>query len=208
MQVISLLSRKGGSGKSTLAIHWAVEAGKRTRIVLVDMDPQGSSSSWFQKRDAETPLLIKSNPQNIKEHLEACRDEGIDLVVIDTLPDIDFSAVEAARVSDLVIIPTRPSILDLEAIGKSVEVIQGVNRSPFIVINQAPARSSITEEAQKALSAYGQPVCPTSIGHRLIFSRALIDGRVASEIEPKGKAAIEIKKSWSWIRKQFERKER
>jgi len=49
MQVISLLSRKGGSGKTTLAVHWAVEAGlsSKKRVVLVDMDAQGSCSSWF-----------------------------------------------------------------------------------------------------------------------------------------------------------------
>ena len=114
MQVISLLSRKGGSGKTTLAVHWAVEAGLggKKRVVLVDMDAQQSCSSWFTKRDAETPLLIVSAPGNIKEHIEVCRADGVDWVIIDTEPNIDSSAVHAAIVSDLVVIPSRPSVLD------------------------------------------------------------------------------------------------
>jgi chromosome partitioning protein len=42
-----------------------------------------------------------------------------------------------------------------------------------------------------------------ALATRIAYSRALIDGRVASEIEPRGKAAIEIKQSWNWIAQQL-----
>ena len=205
MQVISLLSRKGGSGKTTLAVHWAVEAGLggKKRVVLVDMDAQRSCSSWFGKRDAETPLLIVSAPGNIKEHIEVCRADGVDWVIIDTEPNIDTSAVHAAIVSDLVVIPARPSVLDLEAIGGTVELVQGIRKPAVVILNQAPTRSGMTDEARTALTNYGLPVCSVGIGNRIAFSRALIDGQVASEIEPHGKAAIEVRQSWRWILKQL-----
>lgn len=205
MRVISLLSRKGGSGKTTLAVHWAVEAeakGKQ-RVVLLDLDVQKSCSSWFAKREAQTPLLIQSHPNAIKDHIEVCRTDGVDLVVIDTSPDIDTSAVYAARVSDLVVIPTRPSVLDLEAIGGTVELVRGINKPAVAVLNQAPPSSSVTSEARTALAAYGFPVCPVALGSRIAFSRALIDGRVAKEIEASGKAASEVRQSWNWIVQQL-----
>ena len=78
MQVISLLTRKGGSGKSTLSTHWAVQAETNPgqRAVILDFDPQGSCSSWYSKRESETPLLIQSNPRNVQSHLEACQADG------------------------------------------------------------------------------------------------------------------------------------
>jgi chromosome partitioning protein len=206
MQVICLLSRKGGSGKSTLAMHWAVEAERQGigKVVLIDMDAQGSCASWFAKREVETPILIRSEPKSLAGHLSVCESAGVDLVVIDTVPDIDTSAVVAARLSDLVVIPTRPSVLDLESIAGSVEIVTGLKRQAVIVINQAPPTSSVTEEARQAMEGYGLPICPIVIVSRLTFSRALIDGRVAQEIEPRGKAASEITQSWQWVNANYQ----
>lgn len=203
MLVISLLSRKGGAGKTTLAVNWAVEAeqkGKK-RAVLADMDAQKSCSSWFAKRKAATPLLIPAQPANILDCIEACRNDGIDIAIIDTSPDIDISAVHAARVSDLIIIPARPSVLDLEAIGGTVELIKGVGKPAALALNQVPSHSTAAAEAETALAAYGLPICPIAIGNRIAFSRAMIDGRAAKELDPNSKAAVEIRQSWDWILK-------
>jgi chromosome partitioning protein len=205
MKVISLLSRKGGSGKSTLTTHWAVEA-EQTRgkqAVIIDFDPQGSCSSWYSKREAASPLLLQSGPALIKDHLEACRNDEIDFVLIDTVPDINAIAVHAARVSDLVVIPVRPSVLDIEAISASVELVQGVGKTAVILLNQSPPGSTVAEEAETALQQYGLTICPIHLYNRIAFSRSMIDGRTAGEVEPKGKAAKEVKDSWKWIKQQL-----
>lgn len=205
MKTITLLSRKGGSGKSTLTVHWGVEAQKTqgNRVVLIDTDPQGSCSSWYNKREAQTPLLIQSNTIPIFDHIASCRADGINFVIVDTVPDINNKAVHAARVSDLIVIPVRPSVLDLESISASIELASGINKPAVIVLNQAPPGSTITSEAKTALTNYGLPICPIPIFNRLIFCRAMIDGSVASEIERKGKAAIEIRQTWQWLLKQL-----
>ena len=85
MKVIGLLSRKGGVGKTTIALHLAVlaqEAGRRT--LLVDLDPQRSAAGWWRAREAETPLLLETDPASLRAMLEAAREDNIDLVVIDT----------------------------------------------------------------------------------------------------------------------------
>lgn len=44
MKTIAVFSQKGGSGKSTVAIHLAVLASQRCRVLLVDADPQGTTT--------------------------------------------------------------------------------------------------------------------------------------------------------------------
>ena len=62
MHIIAVASQKGGSGKTTLAGHLAVQADRSGfgTVALVDTDPQGSLSEWWNARTAETPLLPAS----------------------------------------------------------------------------------------------------------------------------------------------------
>src|SRR5512132_1364764 len=59
MNVIVLASQKGGAGKTTLAAHLAVaaEAAGDGPAVLIDTDPQGPLSAWWNCRVSETPVL-------------------------------------------------------------------------------------------------------------------------------------------------------
>jgi chromosome partitioning protein len=51
MMTLTMLSQKGGAGKSTLALHLACEAVTRgKKVLLLDLDPQGSLASWGAKR--------------------------------------------------------------------------------------------------------------------------------------------------------------
>jgi cellulose biosynthesis protein BcsQ len=56
MYVIVLASQKGGAGKTTLAAHLAVaaEAAGDGPAVLIDTDPQGSLSAWWNVRKAKS----------------------------------------------------------------------------------------------------------------------------------------------------------
>ena len=61
MHVIVLASQKGGAGKTTLAAHIAVaaEAAGDGPVVLIDADPQGSLSAWWNVREAQVPALCE-----------------------------------------------------------------------------------------------------------------------------------------------------
>lgn len=54
-----LASQKGGAGKTTLTGHLAIAAEQRgiEQVVMIDTDPQGSLSTWWNRREAKTPLL-------------------------------------------------------------------------------------------------------------------------------------------------------
>ena len=129
MNVLGLLSRKGGSGKTTLAIHLAVQAqAAGRRALLIDLDPQRSAAAWWRARESDTPQLVETEPGHLGNILEAASGDGVDLVVIDTRPSVEADAVQVAALSDLVLIPTRPAILDLRAILATLDVVKGSAR--------------------------------------------------------------------------------
>ena len=110
MHIIAVASQKGGSGKTTLAGHLAVAADRSGAgpVALVDTDPQGSLSEWWNARKAETPLFARTASSRLGADIERMRALGIELLIIDTPPAIEATIDEVIRQVDLVIIPARP----------------------------------------------------------------------------------------------------
>ena len=60
MKIVAIASQKGGSGKTTLTRNIAVAgAACRYNTVLLDTDPQGSLTDWWNRREQETPPLVR-----------------------------------------------------------------------------------------------------------------------------------------------------
>jgi chromosome partitioning protein len=202
MKTLALLSQKGGSGKSTLAVHLAViaqAAGRRT--VIVDLDPQRSAAGWWDTRAAETPEMVETVPGELHAVLDAARTDGVAFCVVDTRPSAGNDAAAAAALADMVLIPTRPAIFDLKAIGATVDIVAAAKVRAFIVLNGTPAsrgigEASTTADARRALADYDIAVAPVAIGLRAALAHALVDGRAVNEFDPTGKAAFEMTKLW------------
>ena len=198
-RVLALLSQKGGSGKTTLAAHLAVALGADRRVVLVDTDPQRSAAVWWRARGKAAPELVEAPAGEIIGTVRRIRASGGGgLIVIDTMPSVAADIASIARAADYVLIPCRPSILDLRAIGGTVEVVRNVRTAAAIVLNAAPAprgagEASVTHEARGALRQYGLPVLSLAIGQRAVLAHALAAGLAVEEFEPESKAAAEIR---------------
>src|SRR3954471_17113881 len=95
-------------------------ASQRCRGVLLDLDPQRSAADWWRARKAETPQLVEADPGSLRSVLDAARADGVKLAVIDTRPSDEHDAALVAALSDLILIPTRPAILDLRAIMRTL----------------------------------------------------------------------------------------
>ena len=207
MKTIGVLARKGGAGKSTLTLHWAVEAERqgKGRIAVIDMDPQQTSVKWSKRRvqlGKQTPAMLVATASELREALEACEANGMTVVLIDTPPHVEAPCREAARVVDLVVIPCGPTAPDLEAIGATIYVLQETKTPGVIVLNQGRPGSTINAKAMSVLKQYSLPVCPVPIIRRAALADAFTDGRAVAELEPDGKAASEITRSWKWLTRQ------
>jgi chromosome partitioning protein len=202
MKTLGVIAQKGGTGKTTLSVHLAVQATRDgLRVLLLDMDPQASATAWWKRRRDEHPELIQGQGDALPGILEQARAREYDLVIADTAPHSSSDAVACARLLDHVIIPTRPAILDLDAIGATTDLVSEVRSSTVIVLNACPppkllGEPHIVREAREALKHYGLPVCELAISQRAAFGHALIDGQTVAEFEPGGKAAREIARLW------------
>lgn len=198
MPSIGLLAQKGGAGKTTLAVHLAVIAGD---ALLVDLDPQRSTADWWESRDGELPELVVGAARDLAKALKAAKRTW---TLIDTAPHAAEDARVVACLVDLVVIPTRPGILDLRAIRATVEIARTTGIKAVIVLNACPAgrgtaEASVVTEARHALAAYDLAVAPMAITQRAALSHALSDGRAVTEFEPAGKASNELNRLWRWI---------
>jgi len=124
VNILVLASQKGGTGKTTLSGHLAVEAHNAGvgPVALIDTDPQGSLSQWWNARKAPEPLFVKVGPFELAKVLEDLTRSDIKLAVIDTPPAITESISYVIGHADLVILPTRPGPHDLRAVGPTVDI--------------------------------------------------------------------------------------
>ncbi len=193
MFTLVLAAQKGGVGKSTIAVHLATAAvagGKR--VLIMDLDPQGSAMEWANRRGDKAPDVMAAHPATIAKEIARASEEGYDLVVIDTAPHADNAALQAARAADLVLIPCRPATFEIAAISATLDLCKLANKQAVVVLNAAPIRSKVVEEAIEAVKDKGGNVSAVVIRQRVAFQHCLIDGRTAAEYEPDGAAAAEI----------------
>lgn len=202
MHTIALLAQKGGTGKTTIALSLAVAAERAGRVaVIIDLDPQSTACNWSDRREAETPYVIDAQPARLQHALERAAIGGVDLVLIDTPARSEQAALAAAKLADLVLVPCRPQIYDLETIPNTMELVKlaGTGRSSVAILNAVPPRGNRHEQATRAIERLGLDVCPQSLGQRAAYGDAAAMGLTALEYDPKGKAAAEIAGVYEYI---------
>ena len=207
MKTVAIVAQKGGVGKTTLAVHLATLAelvGLPT--VLLDLDPQASASAWKDQREAETPIVTPVPPARLAQALEAAKDGKAKFAVIDTAPHVEAPALAAIRAADLVLIPTRPGLLDLHGIGATAELVKlaGKEAASFVVLNSMPVRApKVQADVAEAVTSSGLKIAPVILHTRSAFLNSLTDGLTAGEYEPDGKAGAEMAELLRWVCKKL-----
>lgn len=203
MKIISFISQKGGVGKTTLAIHLAVAfAAEDFNVVVLDLDPQASAAEWKDFREAEMPAVIALPSSRLTKVLKDLEGKGADVVILDTAPHSEGTALDAARAADLILVPCQPSIMDLRAMRKTTDLLKHVKKPTYAVLNGVSVQGSAALGTEKAIAAeFNIDICPIRMSDRVAYSRCLINGRAAQEYEPEGKAAREIRKFHKWVSK-------
>jgi cellulose biosynthesis protein BcsQ len=143
--IISLYNIKGGVGKTSTCINLSFIASKRGKTLLIDLDPQGASSYFYEKRPKKRNILKKDLSKIIKH----TRLPNLDIIPADTKlenykgdiekilenlkKEYDFIFIDAPaslspltrdilKYSDIVIVPVMPNILSLRTYNQIVDM--------------------------------------------------------------------------------------
>jgi chromosome partitioning protein len=204
MRVVMLAKQKGGVGATTLARELGVAAAEAAkRVVFVDLDPQGTLRGWWNRRTEghkgdPNPALATPAPSQIAEAIEQLRARGADLCIIDTPPSVHPFLAGVMQLADLILLPTRPTTDDLDALPAVLDMVEDSGRPFAFVVTQAPpGRSRLYDEAVPVLAQRGRVAPPLRI--RGDFPMAAATGRAALEMAPKGKAADEVRALWQFV---------
>lgn len=205
MQTIVLATQKGGSGKSTLAIGLAVAAKNAGHNVrLIETDPQGTLSNWQSRRGTAEPMVEAIyNVGRIEARLGQLSRAGVTLTVIDTASGISAITAAAIRCADLCLIPSRPTITDIESSAATLKAVRAWHKPFAFVLNQTPVRGRRIDDATHALggedtSAMNEMIARPFISMRNDHQDALVSGLAVGEYAPSGKSAEEIAQLWRW----------
>jgi len=210
MPTIAIISQKGGAGKTTLALNLAAEAGRGRKVSLViDTDPQASAYQWGLWRKGEPPEVIDSAPPLLAGKVAKAQEMGADTIIIDTPPHAEAAAVAAVSVADLVLIPCRPSALDLHAVRLTADLASRSGKPAYVVFTGGtPNAPRLHEDAAEIVRGYGLDVAPQIVAERADYRAGMGGGMTARDMNPNGKAAQEIAALWKWAQKAASTKER
>jgi chromosome partitioning protein len=201
MKVVAIIAQKGGAGRTTLAVHLATEASKAGyATVMIDLDPHASASSWGDKRRTKDGMeIISGHTTEVDGLIETARAKGADFIILDTASYADQTTSLATHAADVVLIPCRPSSLDLKAIETTLLITKAARKPSYIVLNAVPSWNVISDGVIAGLTEQGAQMAPHRLGDHEAFSLSVIDGLTAQEFEPHGKAAAEIQDLYNWL---------
>lgn len=207
MLTLAILAQKGGTGKTTLSIHLTVQAAlKKKKVVLCDLDPQGSASAWYSLRKKKNFPLVKATASNLHGALQAARQDQYDFALIDCPPSLANETRLAAQAAQLAVLVTTPNLLDLQTVAGTIRLLSGIGTPVVVVLNKCPAvrlgkETAQLKEARSYLKHLNVRVWEGNIPLRMIYSNACITGETACEVESDERSAKEIQTLYQWLRK-------
>jgi len=203
MRIWSVTQGKGGVGKTTLATSLACAAeAQGERVLLLDLDPQGSSLLWSQTRGAsKPPTVIDVGPEKLGEVIAAAATLNATLILVDTPSRVDALIAAAVRVSDVVILPANPGLLSLAPLQATATLIEAAGKRDVAVgvvnnVEQGAVGLAKAKDVGAVLADLGIAVAPTIVHHLPQFSAAFDRGLGVTELKPAGRAADQIEQLW------------
>lgn len=184
---IGVVAQKGGVGKSTLAamIGRAYRAAG-WEVLLADMDnSQNSLLEWsiLRKNHHIQPSLEVRSFQQVDEAL--AQGEKYDLIIFDGAPHASQTTAAIASVSDLVILPTGSSIMDLNPqIKLAHELVEkGLKEAQLLFVLSRIGHSKVEhQEVIEYLKKTGYPLTQEGIPEKTAFRRCFIEGKTLTEV--------------------------
>lgn len=196
-KVITVAQQKGGCGKTTTTCHLAVAmAQKGYKVMAIDIDPQGSLSSWYDARykygGSAYELLNCTSFDDwwrLSWEIETLKQE-YDMIFIDCPPHTKNEAKTAVKEADAVVVPIQPSPTDLWATMKTVDLTNQEHRNTYLLLNRIVYNSRLSQQFIRDLPRRRFSTC---FGNRVDFASSMAEGLTVLEAYPSSKSAKEVR---------------
>lgn len=200
--IIVIASAKGGSSKTTTAMHLAAwlctrRGGAKQTIALHDADPNQNCSIWYKQGAEKYPQRFQLIPSETEFNAT-----DYTHLVIDSAGGRDDDLAALMEQADLLIVPTRPSMLDLSMAVATVDALNLPKDKATVLLSLCnPRRHSAVIEAYEALVSAEIPTCENYICQRAIVEDAPAVGATVNQLkgQPAGQAWGEFETAFKSI---------
>jgi chromosome partitioning protein len=181
--IISVTSFKGGVGKTTTALHIAEVLNRKTPTLVLDGDPNESALAWNGRGKLSFQVIREDE---LTEHAGKFKHIVLDTPARPTPEELKTISTE----SDLVIIPSQPDALSLDALLKLVSSLNEIKAQNYrVLFTLVPPLSHAGRDAKELLKSLDIPFFKTEIHRRAICGRAALKGITVNEMKD-GKDAL------------------
>lgn len=201
MSVISVCSTKGGVGKTTLVMCLAdAFARQGGSVAIVDGDPNGHVQTWRERAGEDCKVAVMSEPNEAKIQDVIAEAAGkYALVFVDLEGAASQAVTYAIAESDLVLIPTKVSGMDLQEVYRTYEVVKRAEKmlkrtipARVVFSQMATLNSRVATHSRQEIRANDIPVLQTEVIQRAAYQQIHFTGDTPSGPNGDQKAAREI----------------
>jgi chromosome partitioning protein len=145
MRIVSVVEEKGGVGKTTTAMSMAAICAEASRVLVIDVDPQGSATWWATNAGDRLPFdfTAEADPGVLARTRTAGQDL-YDVAIVDTPGSLEGRQILQTVLSnsDYVIVPTEPAPLAVEPLIRTVRTVIAPSGVPYrVLVNKVDGRA-------------------------------------------------------------------
>lgn len=197
-KIIAIGNQKGGVGKSTVTMQLAGALSRRGfKVLVVDADEQATVTRWSVMSE-EIPFPanvvgLAASGSKLHRELQKFVDQ-YDIILVDCPPSVSAPTPQSAfLVSDLVLIPTRPSLADIWAVQETIKLIErakAVNEGiqAAILLNAKQPNTQLGRDAVEILEGFDAVLLKATLHLRQAYPQSVVLGGTVHDV-PGGKPA-------------------
>ena len=234
--VIAIYNIKGGVGKTSTTINLAYNASKNSKVLVWDLDPQGASTFYLEKNVKDRNFMEKVQKRGLSKFIKHTKFKNIDLIpadlslkdtyfendktfktllkqidnykyiFIDSPPTLSSISQNIFKASDVVIIPTIPTILSIRTYNQIVKYFKNYtkNRKVLTFLSMVDKRKRMhLEISKKILQLPKKQILNTIIYNSTIVEKMGEELAPVEEFAPYSESSKAYQNLWNEIEEKI-----